>query len=268
MSNLVNVAILGAGGRMGQTLVRCAGRASGVRIVAAVEQKGHPSVGQDAGLVAGDAAVGVTIVDDPCAFGDADVLIDFTLREAVPSNCRAAVEQRRAMVIGTTGLSDEEKGAVERAAALVPIVWAPNMSLGVNVLFALVKKAAQVLGPGYRIEIDETHHVHKKDAPSGTALRLGQKAAEGLGRDFKTMLVHDPEGQGKFRADDKLVIRSFRRGEVVGDHTVRFANAGETIEFTHHAWSREAFALGALRAAEWVATRRPGLYDMQDVIGL
>ncbi|MDI6773941.1 MAG: 4-hydroxy-tetrahydrodipicolinate reductase [Verrucomicrobiota bacterium] len=268
MSSTVTVAILGAGGRMGQALVRCAGRIGSVKLVAAIERKGHPAVGRDAGVAAGIAATGVMIGDNPRGFGDADVLVDFTLRDAVPANCRVAVENRRAMVIGTTGLNDDEKAAVERAAALVPIVQAPNMSLGVNVLFAMVKKAGEILGSGYRIEIDETHHIHKNDAPSGTALRLGQKAAEGLGRDFKAMLAHDPEGQGKIRADDKLVIRSFRRGEVVGDHTVSFENASEKIEFTHHAWSREAFAMGALRAAEWVVSQRPGLYDMQDVLGL
>ena len=253
---------------MGNALVRCAARMQTVALVAALEQKGHPAIGQDAGTTAGVDAIGVALDDDPRGFKDADVLIDFTLHNAVPGNCRAAADARRAMVIGTTGLNDEETTVVERAAGLVPIVWAPNMSLGVNLLFAMVKKAGEVLGPGYRVEIDETHHIHKKDAPSGTALRLGEKAAEGLGWDFKTALVHDAEGKGNVHADGKLLIRSFRRGEVVGDHTVSFENPGEKVELTHHARSREAFAAGALRAAEWVVSRRPGLYDMQDVLGL
>ncbi len=268
MSTVTRLAILGAAGRMGQALVRCLARDPSLQLVGAVERPGHPSVGSDVGIVARLSAFGVTITDDPNVARQAEVLLDFTSHDAVPGNCRWALENRQAMVIGTTGLNAEEKEAVHRAAVHIPLVWAPNMSLGVNLLFAVARQAAVILGNGYRVEIEETHHVHKKDAPSGTALRLGERVAEGWGRPFLDLYVHDPEGCGKIRADDKIVIRSYRRDEVVGDHTIRFENEGETLEWTHHAWNRDAFALGALRAARWVATRPPGLYDMQDVLGL
>ncbi len=142
------------------------------------------------------------------------------------------------------------------------------MSLGVNLLFAFVERAASILGPGYVVEVDETHHIHKKDAPSGTALRLGEKAAAGKGLNFDDVFVHDPEGEGDKHSPSKIVIRSYRQGEVLGDHTVGFESQGEKIEFTHHIRSRDALALGALQAAEWIVSQKPGLYSMQDVLGL
>ncbi len=265
---MTKIAIAGAAGRMGQALIRCAARENDLKVVAAVEQKGNPAIGKDAGSVAGAEEIGVRISDDPRSIAGADVLIDFTAHDAVPGNARLAVDLGIAVVIGTTGLNDGERAAVEKAANRIPIVWAPNMSLGVNLLFSVVNKAAAVLGAGYGVEIDETHHVHKKDAPSGTALRLGEKVAEGREQDLKKVMVHETGTSGARHPGDKIVIRSHREGEVVGDHTVRFGNDAETVEFTHHALSRDAFALGALRAAQWVASRRPRLYDMQDVLGL
>jgi 4-hydroxy-tetrahydrodipicolinate reductase len=264
---MTNVAIFGAAGRMGGVLIRCAERFPGVRITAAIERSDSPAVGRDAGAVAGIREMGIAITADAGALALADVGVDFTFHEAVPGHATLAVRLGRAMVIGTTGLSDAGREAVQRAAERVPIVWAPNMSLGVNLLFSLVRQAASVLGAAYEVEIEETHHEHKKDAPSGTALRLGEKAAEGRGQDFRSVYAHEPGENRSAQQPGTIVIRSHRRGEVVGDHTVRLRNEGEEIELTHHAWSRDAFAMGALRAAEWVVGRRPGLYDMQDVLG-
>ena len=265
---MTRVVILGAAGRMGQTLIRCAGRTPGIVLVAAIERKGHPHVGRDAAETAGLPPSGLRIRDEWDASAGADAAIDFTLHDAVPRNVRQAVDLGVAMVIGTTGLNADETSVVREAGFRIPIVWFPNMSLGVGLLLAMARRASQVLGADYRVEIDETHHVHKKDAPSGTALLFGEFVAEARRQDPARVLAHDPEGKERLRDAGKIVIRSHRRGEVVGDHTVAFENEDEKIEFTHHAWNRDAFAVGALRAAQWAATRRPRLYDMLDVLGL
>ena len=272
---MTKITITGAAGRMGQTIIRCAHALKGVSVTGAVERPGHPDIGKDAGVLAGIGKTGVKIGNDLCsALKHANVLIDFTLHSAVPQNAIIASKLRIPMVIGTTGLSRAESTKIRLAAKKIPIVWAPNMSLGVNLLFAVVRKWASVLGPGYTAEINETHHIHKKDAPSGTALRLGEKIAEGRNIDFKKAMVHNPKSRnaGKLSkgsaGKDKIIIRSHRIGETVGDHTVKFENKGERIELSHHAHSRDAFALGALCAAKWATKRKPGLYDMQDVLGL
>ncbi len=266
---MTRVVIAGAAGRMGQALVRCSQQIDDIELVGATEHDGHEYLGRDVGELAGLGPVGVSLSADlKAALESADVVIDFTYHEAVPVNVQTAAELGRAVVIGTTALEDSEREVVERAADKVPIVWAPNMSLGVNLLFAVSKRAAAVLGDGYRVAIDETHHIHKLDAPSGTALRLGEKVAEGAGVRFADVYVHDEGGKQESYPDGSVAIRSFREGEVVGDHTVSFENAGERVELTHRAWSRDAFAMGALHAARWVSTRRPRLYDMQDVLGL
>jgi 4-hydroxy-tetrahydrodipicolinate reductase len=264
---MTRIAVTGATGRMGMMLIRHIAEAEDLELSVAVEQAGHASIGKDAGVEAGTADAGVTVVDDPRAVGGADVVVDFTFHTAVPATVAAAVESERPIVIGTTGLDEAETRAVHNASSSIPIVWAPNMSLGVNLLFSMVKKAASVLS-GYGVEIDETHHVHKKDAPSGTALRLGEKAAEGRGEEFKSVYVHDAGGSGGIRAPGKIVIRSHREGEVVGEHVVAFENEGERVELTHHLRSRDALALGALHAARWIIGRPPGLYDMQTVLDL
>ena len=252
---------------MGRMLVRAAAGMDGIRLVAAVEQEGHPGIGTDAGELAGIDPCGVPITTlDGEALPEADVLIDFTFHTAVAENAAVAARLAKAVVIGTTGLDETETKAVLDAAQSIPIVWAPNMSLGMNVLFAAVEKAASVFGLAYRVELDETHHVHKKDAPSGTALRLAEKVASGRGQDLSTVMLQDPPTNDV--PADGIVIRSHRKGEVVGDHTVAFGNETERIEFTHHAWSRDSFAVGALHAARWVAGKAPGLYDMQDVLSL
>lgn len=266
---MTKLVIAGAAGRMGQTLIRCAHKTDDLQVIGATEYSEHPDLGKDAGTIAGIDDIGVALTSDLSAvLPDCDVLIDFTLHTAVPTNATLAAEAGRAIVIGTTGLNKEETAVVENAGSKVPIVWAPNMSLGVNFIFATLKKAATILNPDYSIEIDETHHIHKKDAPSGTALQLGKSVAEGLNADFESIYQHDPNGENDLHDPEKIVIRSHRDGEVVGAHTVSFENNGEKIEFTHHAKNREAFAMGALRAAQWIASRKPRIYNMQDVLGL
>lgn len=267
---MTKTVIIGAAGRMGKMLVRCVQASEDMTLAGAVEFESHPDVNKDVGAVAGCAETGVRIVPDlESVLSAADVAIDFTLHSAVAANATTAARLETPLVIGTTGLNEEETSTVKDAAGEIPIVWAPNMSLGVNVLFETVRSASAALGLDYAVQIDETHHVHKKDAPSGTALRLGEKVAEGRRQDFDDARLHDPEGaQGEHYPPESIAIRSYRRGEVVGDHTVRFISDAETLEFTHHAWSRDAFAMGALKAAQWVLGREPGLYTMRDVLGL
>jgi 4-hydroxy-tetrahydrodipicolinate reductase len=230
---------------------------------------GHPDMGKDSGELSGIAPNGIPVTSDlAAALEPADCLIDFTLADAVPGNVETAARLGRAVVIGATGLNDEQQAVVEQAASKIPVLWAPNMSLGVNLLFSMVKKAAEILGSDYAIELDETHHVHKKDAPSGTALGLAEHASRGAGKELKQVMVHDENGAEGVHDPEKIVVRSYRKGEVIGDHTVSFLNDTETIEFTHHAQSRDAFAMGALRAASWVVQERPRLYDMLDMLGL
>jgi len=263
------IAIAGAAGRMGQAIVRSIQDVPGVELVAATEMSIHKDIGKDVGVIAGLEKIGVILSDDlQAALSNADVLIDFTFHAAAPIHALIASQTGKALVVGTTGLDAAERDAVKKAAEKIPVVWAPNMSLGINLLFAMVKKAAAALATGYTVEIDETHHIHKKDSPSGTALKLGEKVAEGLGWDFKASMIHDAEGAFRKHPQGKIVIRSHREGEVVGDHTVSFGNDTERIEFTHRAWSRDALAIGAIRAAQWVVSRKPALYDMQDVLGL
>ncbi|NQT93420.1 MAG: 4-hydroxy-tetrahydrodipicolinate reductase [Lentisphaerae bacterium] len=264
---LTRIAVLGAAGRMGKMLVRGAVGMEGISLVAAIEQEGHADIGLDAGDIAGIGSCDVRVTDRADeATRAADVLIDFTFHTAAPEHAALASRHGKAIVIGTTGLDATEASAVQKAAESIPVVWAPNMSLGMNVLFAAVEKAAAIFGLTYRAELDETHHVHKKDSPSGTALRLAEKVASGRGQDLATVMRHDPPTEEV--AAGSIVVRSHREGEVVGNHTVAFESGAERIEFTHHAWSRDAFALGALHAASWVAGKTPGLYDMQDVLEL
>jgi len=266
---VVKVVIIGAAGRMGRALVRCLKQHSSLQLVGAIEHGECPLIGRDAGTVAGEGECGVAISDDlPESAAEADVLIDFSLHTAVPTHVRMAADLGKGMVIGTTGLFPAEKAVLQEAAHRIPIVWAPNMSVGVNLLFALVRKAAAILGPDYDAEVTEMHHRHKKDAPSGTALRLAEKVAEGRGQDFKSVAIYGREGQTGERPAGQIGIHALRGGDIIGDHTVMFAIDGERVEFTHRATSRDTFAMGALRAAAWVKNRPPRIYDMQDVLGL
>lgn len=260
------IAILGAAGRMGQMLIRCAQRTPAVRVVAALEVGGHPSIGQDAGLLAGAGSIGVPIASGGTA--QAAVAIDFTSHAAVVANLAAARSSKQGVVLGTTGLTDAEQQAVRDASAEIPIVWAANMSLGVNVLLDLVRRAAAILGPEYDAELIEMHHRHKKDSPSGTALALAEALARGRGVALRDVACYGREGMVGERPRGQIGIHAVRGGDVVGDHTIVFAAEGERVEIVHRAGNRECFALGALRAATWVHGRQPGLYTMRDVLGL
>ncbi|NLF22362.1 MAG: 4-hydroxy-tetrahydrodipicolinate reductase [Lentisphaerae bacterium] len=263
----MSVCILGAAGRMGHCLLRAAQGFEAVRIASAIEREDHPSLGQDAGALAGIGSLGVPIG----TFKDAapsDAIIDFTFHAAVTANLARAVATRQAYVLGTTGLTPDERQAVAEAARTIPIVWAPNMSLGVNILLDLVRRAAAALDTGYDIEIVEMHHRHKKDAPSGTALGLAEAAARGRGVSLDRVAVYGREGMVGERPCGEIAVHALRGGDVVGDHTVIFAADGERIELAHKASNREAFAKGALTAACWLQGRAPGLYNMRDVLGL
>jgi len=266
---MVKIVIIGAAGRMGRALVRCLRNHPGLRLVGAIETRECTLMGRDVGTVAGEGECGVLISDDlPASIAEADVLIDFSMHSAVPTHARMAADLGKGLVIGTTGLFPAEKAILQEAAQRIPIVWAPNMSVGVNLLFAMVRKAAGILGPEYDVEVTEMHHRHKKDAPSGTALRLAEKVAEGRGQDLKSVAAYGREGQTGERPVGQIGIHALRGGDIIGDHTVMFAIDGERVEFTHRATSRDTFAMGALRAAAWVLNRPPRIYDMQDVLGL
>lgn len=264
--NELKLVILGAAGRMGQALIRCATRIPGLRLTGAVEAEQCPLLGKDAGIVAGIADFGVLLTaDSRKAFQKGDVLVDFSFPSAAARHATLAAELKKPLVLGTTGLNPAEQESVHKAADHIPIVWAPNFSLGVNILFAMVKKAAATLGD-YNIEIIETHHRHKKDSPSGTALRLAEMAASARGAKLENVATHGRQGMLGERPADQIGIHAVRAGDVVGDHTVIFATDGERLELTHRASSRDCLAMGALRAAGWVVERKPGLYSMLDVL--
>jgi len=236
--------------------------------VAALEQKGNAHVGKDAGELIG-APSGVRIADDIAkAIAGADVFIDFTRPEGTIVHVAACRKQGIGMVIGTTGFSETQKKEIAAAARDIAIVMSPNFSVGVNVAFRLLEVAARVLGKGYDVEIMEAHHRHKVDAPSGTALRMGEVVAQALGRDLKKHAVFGREGVTGERKDETIGFATVRGGDLVGDHTVMFIGAGERLEISHRASSRANFAGGALRAARFVATKKSGLFDMADVLGL
>ena len=265
---MTRVAILGAGGRMGKALIRCAVQFPEIKIAAAIEQPGHPLIGLDAGLAAGAGALGFVVSDQWQLATSSDVWIDFTFHTAAPEQAARAAELGKAVVLGTTGLTEAEMNAVRSSAQRVPIVCSPNMSLGVNLLFTLVENAARALGQDYDIEVVEMHHRHKKDAPSGTALALAGRAAAGRRLALPSVACYGRSGITGERPSDQIGIHAVRGGDVVGDHTVIFATEGERVELSHRASSRDALARGALRAAVWVQGRAPGLYDMKHVLGL
>jgi 4-hydroxy-tetrahydrodipicolinate reductase len=257
---------------MGQTVLEAVLADAGLTLVGALEVPGNPLLGRDAGERMG-AVTGVAITADiPVAIAGADVLIDFTRPEGTLAHLGACAQARVAAVVGTTGLSGADKRALAEYARTIPILFAPNMSVGVNVLARLVEMGAQLLGEGYDVEIVEMHHRHKVDAPSGTALHLGEAVARALGRDLKASAVFAREGVTGERKPGTIGFAALRGGDVVGDHTVVFAGAGERVELSHKAGSRVNFARGALRAARFVAMKRAqgatGVFDMQDVLGL
>lgn len=265
----MRLVIAGASGRMGRTLVKAIHEAKGVRLSAALEAPGALALGQDAGLLAGCGVMGVAISDDPLrALADCDGLIDFTAPAATVPLAALAAQTRIVHVIGTTGLSPDDLAKIAAAARHAVIVRSGNMSLGINVLEALVKRAARALGPEFDIEILEMHHRMKVDAPSGTALMLGEAAAAGRAVSLADHSVRTRDGHTGARRQGDIGFAALRGGSVVGDHSVIFAGAGERIEISHRAEDRGNFAQGALRAALWGFGRKPGAYTMFDVLGL
>ena len=267
--NEIRCAVTGAAGRMGQTLVQAVGAAPGLVLGAASERPDSSLIGADAGELAGVGRLGVQLVADLTQALDAfDVVIDFTAPAATLAHLALCRAHGKAMVIGTTGLDAAARAAVTAAGADIPIVFAPNMSVGVNLCFKLLDIAARVLGDEVDIEIIEAHHRHKVDAPSGTALRMGEVVAAALGRDLAQVAVYGREGHTGARERRTIGFETIRAGDVVGEHWVWFAGEGERVEIAHKATSRMTFAKGAARAAHWLAGRSPGVYDMQDVLGL
>ncbi len=261
--------VVGAGGRMGSRLTALVKESPFMTLVGAIEGARHPALGADAGEHAGCGRLGVPITHDLAAVLDGgDVLIDFSTPPATLANLRLVVKHRRAIVVGTTGFSGQELTEFRDLARQVPCVFSPNMSVGVNVLFKVLGDIARALGEGYDIEVVEAHHRLKKDAPSGTALRLAEVLAAAMERDLAEVGVYTRKGLIGERTREEIGIQTVRAGDIVGDHTVLFGGIGERIEVTHRAHSRDAFAGGAVRAAQWVVGQRPGLYDMQDVLGL
>jgi 4-hydroxy-tetrahydrodipicolinate reductase len=265
---MIKVAIAGISGRMGRVLLEAVMAADDLRLHAALDRAGSAALGTDAGALVG-APLGVKVgADVAAALIGADVLIDFTRPEATLHHLQVCVENKVGLVIGTTGFDAAGKAAIAQAAQSIPIVFAPNMSVGVNLALKLLDMAARVLDDGFDIEIVEAHHRHKVDAPSGTALALGEAVARALGRDLKTCAVYGREGVTGERDARSIGFATVRGGDIVGDHTVMFAGIGERLEITHKASSRMTFALGALRAARFLAEKPLGLFDMQDVLGL
>lgn len=264
----LNIVIVGAAGRMGRTLIESVLDTPETRLHAALEREGSPFVGQDAGLFMGrDTGVKIS-TDFNTALDGAHVVIDFTRPEGTLAHLAACVEKKVQMIIGTTGFDDAGKAAIAAAGEQIGIVFAANFSVGVNLTFKLLDMAARVLNEGYDIEITEAHHRFKVDAPSGTALRMGEVVAEALGRDLKQCAVYGREGVTGERDPGTIGFATVRAGDVVGDHTVLFAALGERVEITHKASSRATFANGAVRAAKWLAAKPHGVFDMQDVLGL
>lgn len=270
MSDAMKLVVVGAGGRMGQTVLRLIQATEGAVLHAAVARPGSPLIGKDAGELAGLGAVGVPVSDDPlAAFLHADGVIDFTSPAVSVEYAGLAAQARIVHVIGTTGCTAEDDAKIAAAARHARIVKSGNMSLGVNLLSVLVKQAAQALdAAGWDIEVLEMHHKRKVDAPSGTALLLGQAAAEGRGIDLATHSVRVRDGHTGPREDGSIGFATLRGGSVIGEHSVLFAGEGETITLSHSAGDRSLFARGALRAALWGRDKKPGLYTMLDVLGL
>ena len=266
---MLNIAVTGAAGRMGRTLVQACSENANCQLGAAIEHESSPFIGRDAGAVAGIDSQNANIVTQLTDVADDfHTLIDFTRPEVTLKNLEACVAHGKNIVIGTTGFTDEEKQKINQAAETIGVVFAPNMSVGVNLCFKLLDIAARVLGDEVDIEVIEAHHRHKVDAPSGTALRMGEVVADALGRDLKDCAVYGREGVTGERDRKTIGFETIRAGDIVGDHTVMFADIGERVEITHKASSRMTFANGALRAALWLADKNNGLYDMQDVLDL
>ena len=265
----LGIGIVGAAGRMGLVLTRAVSEAEGLRVIAATERSGHGALGADIGILAGLDALGVAVIDDAGAlFAAADAVLDFTVPAATAAHAALAAENATILVTGTTGLKPDQQAAIESAARSVAVVQAPNFSVGVNVAMALAEQTARLLDDDYDIEVVEMHHRHKVDAPSGTALALGQAAASGRGVDLDSVSQRMRDGHTGPRKTGDIGFATLRGGDVAGDHTVVFAGDGERLELTHKAGNRAVFASGAVCAALWTAGQSPGLYSMRDVLAL
>ena len=266
---MVRAIVSGAAGRMGGRIIHMIEAAEGITLAAALEQADNPQVGKDVGEVVGLPRKGVLVSGSLAeVLPQGDVLIEFTHSEATLEHLREVAAAGKAMVIGTTGFSPQQVEELKGLARKTRVVFAPNMSMGVNLMFKAVENIAQVLTEGYDVEIVEAHHRLKKDAPSGTALKLAQVIAQALGRDLEKVGVYGRHGITGERTKDEIGIMTVRAGDIVGEHTVIFGGTGERLEVIHRAHNRDNFARGAVRAAQWIVTQPPGLYDMQDVLGL
>jgi 4-hydroxy-tetrahydrodipicolinate reductase len=258
--------INGAAGRMGKRIVALAYESNQFDIVGAVDYAEHPDLGKDIGTLAGIGVINIPLSANYPE--NADVMIDFSLPQAADKSINYCVNKGVTLVMGTTGLSDEQTAKLKDAAGKIAIVQATNMSLGMNLLFATVGKVAKALGEPYDIEIVEAHHRFKKDAPSGTALSLAEAICEEAGRDYPGSLVHGREGKEATRKEGTIGMHAIRGGDIVGEHSVIYSTLGETVTISHSAHTRDTFVRGALRAAEWIVSQKPRLYNMQDVLGL
>ncbi|MGM0426388.1 MAG: 4-hydroxy-tetrahydrodipicolinate reductase [Thermodesulfobacteriota bacterium] len=266
---MLNIIVAGAAGRMGKRIVHMIHQNPETALTGAFERPEHPDVNRDAGVVAGVGELGIPIASSLQAVMDqGKVLIDFTAPEATLANIRESVPKGLAMVIGTTAIKGDMLEEMESLARKIRCVFAPNMSVGVNVMFKMVEEVARILGTDYDMEILEAHHRLKKDAPSGTAMRLAQILAHAVGRDIEDVGVYERKGMVGQRTDEEIGIQTWRAGDIAGEHTVMFGGIGERLELTHRAHNRDNFARGAVRAAMWVVNQQNGLYDMQDVLGL
>lgn len=266
---MVNIIVAGAAGRMGIRIINIINETEGVKFTGAFEHPDNPMIGQDAGQVAGLGIKGIKIsgtLDDIISSGD--VIIDFTSPLATVINVKMAAAAGKAIVIGTTGITDEQINEIRCYSEKIPVVLAPNMSVGVNVMFKIAAEMAKILGNDFDMEIIEAHHRLKKDAPSGTAIGLAKKLAEATGRDLSKTAVYSRHGMIGQRTDEEIGIQTVRAGDITGDHTILFGGIGERLELIHRAHNRDNFAKGAIRAAKWINNKTPGLYDMQDVLGL
>ncbi|MGD0962120.1 MAG: 4-hydroxy-tetrahydrodipicolinate reductase [Methylomonas sp.] len=266
---MLRIALVGVSGRMGLSLIKAVALSPQTELTTAISRPESLSIGKDAGELAGISALGVTVTDNLAdRVDDFDVLIDFTRPEATLSYLDICRQAGKKLVIGSTGFSEPDKALISAAALEIPIVMAPNMSVGVNLSLKLLELAAKVMGSYTDIEIIEAHHRHKIDAPSGTALRMGEVVAKTLGRNLEDNALYGRQGNTGARERNTIGFSTIRAGDIVGEHTVMFADEGERLEITHKATSRMTFANGAVRAAQWLAEKQSGLFDMQDVLGL
>lgn len=266
---MVKAIVTGVGGRMGSRILSLVAESEGIEVVGAIEQKGDPLVGSDVGANLGPGKIYVIVENDLMKCIDkGDVVIDFTNHEASIRNFEIAAGHNKAIVIGSTGFSSDEMGKIKELSRGARCVLSPNMSVGVNIMFKVIASVADILGDEYDVEIVEAHHRLKKDAPSGTAMRMAQIIADTLGRDLEETGVYTRKGLIGERTRKEIGIQTVRAGDIVGEHTVMFGGIGERLEFIHRAHSRDNFARGAIRAAKWIVGQQNGLYDMQDVLGL